>query len=946
MNKKIFPLIMASVAVMMPNCFSKKGETEMKYKEQNNIVLNASSENKNNEAALAYDSDYQTYWEAKEKTNQSLSIDLQEIRLLSSVTQIFSQEDIWYFTIEASLDNITFFTLLDCSYGVFGRTYQESCSGYARYIRLTILKSEKGFSPTSKEFYVESTSMEEGINLAYLCNGSASSYAVNYEAAKAFDGNTGTYYCASSAAYPQQIKSEINKINYVNKVILRLQDYGSYEFEILAIDSNDNEVVISQKKIHTGTYFEIPVNGYYKDFIYKVYNGPGWANLVEMQIIGFEEITYLRDGNIYSFESDTFINHIEDFKDVEFSKDGETFVKFDSQEYQNSNKIYRYIRGTEGFKVYGTSLDTLLSMGLCGVMSDYAGEKYHISNTTMNPNRVDAKDLYYKSQTTGGEHFLELDFGRNVNISSIKVAFKNVDSHAYKLEGSLNKITYDTIVDYSNDKRNGNEFVVRENISSYRYVKLTIFAEEEKYVEVCSFEVRGNGSVKRENWWEEESGVIRFYPKLQKVTLREITSRLDEFRYSGYKIIELHQPYEGIADIWAGLGGTNNYQVDPLIGTLDDLSYLLKKAHEKGIKVFMFGNVGYGKYDADYFKKACKDYALGIDSKERNWFVFSDTCKDPTKWFWSDIANAYYYGYWGENGKIPTFNFNNKEWQDETKRYIDFWAKFGVDGIALDAPDVYYWGEVNASQVTYDTITNTLRKNNLFSLPEGSGNTNFISSYKYSGVQNYAMSSWGGGAFSLGINAARNKSAKNVDDNIKPYRDSAVSLGGISIAGMNFEDNYATATETERILESALVTSTGHLAFLHLGSADRPGQDIMKNWPLELQQKIASIFAVSNSLSALNPTGARHKLITQNDDRYYAFFKSDLNGRSRAIPVFNYYDKNANIQIQISGTNLSFDEGDLKIYDAANDETVECKVVGGILQIPVNSRSYRLMIMR
>ena len=60
-----------------------------------------------------------------------------------------------------------------------------------------------------------------------------------------------------------------------------------------------------------------------------------------------------------------------------------------------------------------------------------------------------------------------------------------------------------------------------------------------------------------------------------------------------------------------------------MIGTLDDLAYLLKKAHEKGLYVFMFGNVGYGKFNADYFKKACKDYALGVDSKERNWFLYS-----------------------------------------------------------------------------------------------------------------------------------------------------------------------------------------------------------------------------------------------------------------------------------------------------------------------------------
>ena len=117
-----------------------------------------------------------------------------------------------------------------------------------------------------------------------------------------------------------------------------------------------------------------------------------------------------------------------------------------------------------------------------------------------------------------------------------------------------------------------------------------------------------------------------------------------------------------------------------------------------------------------------------------------------------------------------------------------------------------------------------MRKNNLFVLPEGSGDTGFISNYYYSGVQNYNMSSWGGGAYSLGIDSARKKRATTIDDNIKPYRDTAVALGGVSIAGMNFEDNYLDASMKERELEAALVTSTGHLAFLHLGSSARIGQ--------------------------------------------------------------------------------------------------------------------------
>lgn len=937
MKKKIIP-IFATMLMLSSLSTLNNGENEMNI--QKKIVLNASSESEMHGVSLASDNDYNSYWQAEEKENQVLELDLQEIRQLNSVTQIFKDEDIWSFKIEASLDNKTFFTLLDNSYGVFGRVFEEGCTGYARYIRLTILKSEKGFNPTSKEFYVKSSSLDEGRDIAYLLNGTSSGYSQNYEPAKAFDGDSGTYYCAPNGNYPQSVSTSINRVHYVNKIDIAVQDYGSYEFEITAVNESGQQVTIVNRSVHTGTTFSFEVNGYYKDFTYKVYDGPGWANLVEMKINGFEQIELNNQLN-----SLTFIKQVVNGDSVEFSKDGKTYVKYNSQEYKNSDKVFAYMKGhTSNTKIYGTPLEQILSLGLTGIVSDYLDEAHHISKATMNPLRTDANNLYYQSETKGGEHFLELDLGRTVNVTSIKQVFNENESHSFKIEASVDGKVYETVEEYTN--QTGKEFVVKVDNKQYRFVKLTIYASANQYATSTSFEVRGNGSTKRENWWQEESGVIRFYPKLQKVSLREITSRLDEFRYSGYKVIELHQPYEGLADIWAGLGGTNNYQIDPMIGTLDDLAYLLKKAHEKGLYVFMFGNVGYGKFNADYFKKACKDYALGVDSKERNWFLFSDTCPDASKWFWSDIANAYYYGYWGENGKIPTFNFNNKEWQDETKRYIDFWARFGIDGVALDAPDVYYWGQANAAEVTYKTITNTLRKNNLFSLPEGSDNTGFISNYHYSGVQNYAVSSWGGGAQSLGINAARNYSANGIDDGIKPNRDPAVALGGISIAGMNFEANYQDATETERILEAGIVNTTGHLAFLHLGSADYPGQDLMLKWPQELRDKVASIFATSNSIAALNPSGARHKVYTQDEGRYYAFCKSNMAGNSAVVPVFNFGVSGVQVQIDLRNTRIKLPNGTMNFYDANNDEVVSVQVVDNMMLVPVAGSSFRILMVR
>ena len=940
MNKVIKLSILSIVSLLMLSNNLKEESKEMSMVKDNGIhVLKVTStgDSLDHNKELAVDNDFNTYWMSEEKENQTLEIDLLEPKLINNITQVFLDEDIWFFKIEGSYDKSNYFELYDGMHGEFGRTFSTSSNAVCRYIRLVVNKSMKRFNPSSKELVVDYSDLSIGQNIALGLKGTSSSYSGSYSSMKAFDGDHGTFFCASDGSYPQHVDVDFRTTSYVKNINLHFQDYGTYEFELIGILENDEEVSLIPKGKLQGVSHTVEVERELKGAFYKVYSGPGWANLKEMEVIGFSNLNN-QNNEILDLGTNTYINNIKTLSDVYGSLDGANYEVISDN--NNVNKVYRYLKGVNSSKVYGYSINHNLSHGLSAIVSSYIDEDHHITKATKD--YAYSSKSYFSSKNKGTSEYVLLDLGRASNIEKVVQEFVNEDYYSFKLEASLDNKNFDLIEEKINEK--GKLFNLEFNKNAvYRYIRFTVNLKENQYFTSSSFKVIGNGSSIRENWWERESGVIRFYPKEQRATLREITERLDEFRYSGYKVIELHQPYEGLADIWAGLGATNNYQVDPIIGTLDDLRYLLDEAHKRGIYVFMFGNVGYGKYNSDYFKKACKDYALGIDSRERNWFLFSDTCPDPTKWFWSDTAGAYFYGYWGENGKIPTYNFENEEWQDETKKYIDFWARFGVDGIALDAPGVYYWGSSNASQITYDTITNTMRKNNLFVLPEGSGDTGFISSYYYSGVQNYNMSSWGGGAYSLGIDCARKNKATTIDDNIKPYRDTAVALGGVSIAGMNFEDNYLDASMKERELEAALVTSTGHLAFLHLGSSARIGQDIMKSWESETLNKISRSFSLQNSIQALNPSGSRFKVTTSNDDKYYSFIKKDKSGKNIAIPVFNYSLQEEEIQINLN--NAGFKNGTVRFYDAYNDEQLDIEIKNGVMRVPMKASSYRLLIM-
>lgn len=885
---------------------------------------------------LIIDSNYDTYWEASEKENQSVEIDLKEIKRVTSITQIFLEEDVWYFNIQGSIDGKNYFEILNNNHGEFGRIFQESVNAFARYIKLNIIKSEKGYFPSSKEFYCTFDDVTKGKNLVYGKNGEASTYSANYLPKNAFDGNSGTYYCASDASYPQTLSVNLTSLSKINSVEILLNDYGNYEFEIEALDENGNWIKVVQRNKFLGSYFSFDIEGNFTAFRYNVYSGPGWAGVNEFSVNGFEHLdNYTKNGDVYKLNNLTYIDNASDI--IEYSNDGINFSKPDSD-----TKVFcNYIKTNNIENVFGEEISNNLLNGLNGEVSDYLDHEHLLSNITIDDSSS------WKSSRIGQKEVIEYDLGRLVLGDEFTI--KTLSSTLSKIEllvstDGINFEEYQSIAGFSDEKT---VFSFKNNdIKSFRFIKLEVTPKENKYAEILYFSLKGIGNVRVENWWEDTSGVIRFYPKLQKVTLNEITSRLDEFKYSGYKVIELHQPYEGLADIWAGLGGTNNYMVDPLIGTLDDLLNLLSEAHKRGMYVFMFGNVGYGKATADYFKKACKDYALGIDSKERNRFVFSDTCPDPTKWFYSDIAKAYYYGYWGENGQIPTFNFENKEWQDEVFNYIDYWSDVGFDGIALDAPNVYYFGNSNASKVTYETITKTMIKKNLFVLPEGTSDNSFISSYHYSCIQNYGLSSWGGNAFSLGLNNAQTNMVNDTDNVFKNNRDISVSLGGVAMGTMNFEDNYLNETGNNRVLEAALVTQSGHLAFLHSGSDARIGQDIMLSWDQDIQNKIHSLFGLQNSVAALNPSGHRYKLVSTNESKIYAYLKADMHNNSIVMPIFNYAIVDINYQINLKNTDLDFADGEYTFYDAFNDENVKATIKGGIMSLSSPKESYRCLVIR
>lgn len=66
----------------------------------------------------------------------------------------------------------------------------------------------------------------------------------------------------------------------------------------------------------------------------------------------------------------------------------------------------------------------------------------------------------------------------------------------------------------------------------------------------------------REQWWEHCSGIMRFMPKVNGQTLRDVIKCLEKVKEWGFDAIEIFAPYYG-GNEYGGLDVYNYCSIDP-----------------------------------------------------------------------------------------------------------------------------------------------------------------------------------------------------------------------------------------------------------------------------------------------------------------------------------------------------------------------------------------------
>jgi alpha-glucosidase len=186
-------------------------------------------------------------------------------------------------------------------------------------------------------------------------------------------------------------------------------------------------------------------------------------------------------------------------------------------------------------------------------------------------------------------------------------------------------------------------------------------------------------------WWRN-AVVYQVYPRSFQDSdgdgvgdLRGIAERLDHLAYLGVDALWLSPIYPSpLADF--GYDVSDYTDVDPGLGTLDDLDALVAAAHERGLRLLL-------------------DFVLCHTSIEHPWFrehpdryVWSPADGPPNNWVaafggpaWSRDERSgrwYLHSFYPEQ---PDLDWRNPEVVEAMQGVVRFWLDRGVDGFRLDA---------------------------------------------------------------------------------------------------------------------------------------------------------------------------------------------------------------------------------------------------------------------
>jgi maltose alpha-D-glucosyltransferase/alpha-amylase len=137
--------------------------------------------------------------------------------------------------------------------------------------------------------------------------------------------------------------------------------------------------------------------------------------------------------------------------------------------------------------------------------------------------------------------------------------------------------------------------------------------------------------------------------------------------------------------------------VNPMFGTLGDVSAFVREAHHRGIRVISELVCNHTSDQHPWFQRARRSKP---GSAARDFYVWSETNQkyedariifkdfEHSNWTWDHVAGAYFWHRFYSHQ--PDLNFDNPKVKEAILKALDFWLDLGIDGVRLDAIPYLY----------------------------------------------------------------------------------------------------------------------------------------------------------------------------------------------------------------------------------------------------------------
>ena len=435
----------------------------------------------------------------------------------------------------------------------------------------------------------------------------------------------------------------------------------------------------------------------------------------------------------------------------------------------------------------------------------------------------------------------------------------------------------------------------------------------------------GDTSLLPQRWWESASAIRTVslkddtrFPQLA-IEPAKAEAQIKAIKEQGFTGLNIFGPADG-GKSYNGLDARDHYRIEPKYGTMDDFRRVVRTAHNLGMSVIIFENVGYSAVDAPSFLKACDDVREGRASRESNWFFWSDRSDAPPPatgdtfflvrptwllnyqpdkyehWAYSERARHYYWTRWpgkdadGKTIDLPQYNWNSVEWQEEAEKITRFWLETGLDGIVMDAVNWYVGYTWDKGHQRITDIINSY--SNKYSQPEGGGAFHedpvaWIREGGWISVQDYGLSIWWEQPRMVLQNAIDAGDPRPIEESLRNYHDRVVAAGGtLNMTLVAIKDN-----REKQHLAAAIVATTGQFITDWSEKDDKLASDPEIQWLLKTKA----------SHHALYQRGLRRTLPTNDDSRFYAFVRSASDDSERVLVVTNFWATSQNVTIDMSG---------------------------------------------